>query len=167
MKGLAKLLSPLGVSTKTQQAGVANKDATDTCSELYSEFLEELSKNDVNKQFRAAARLIANHSYEESLAAYKKLQKLHTDRRAICEVKIGMVFLFLEEYKSAFDSFLAAKVHGADDEESERHIWDACTGILSKNVSNQQKTECLELYMRLFPKGRHTEEARALTQVAV
>lgn len=166
MKGLAKWLTQMGIGTKAEDT--ARSEGPHVMhSELYQEFVLSLAHTDVDKQFRSAARLVANHNYQEGLLAYSTLQKMHPERRCMCEIQTGMVYMYLEEYKRAFDTFFAAKVHGADVEESERRIWDACTGILGKNVSQQQKAECIDLYMRLFPQGKHIAEARALVHVSV
>ncbi|MBX3101325.1 MAG: hypothetical protein KF690_02320 [Bacteroidetes bacterium] len=164
MKGLSKWLGQIGIGGKSDDA-ISAEGPQPEHSPLFQEFLSTLCLNDRDKQFRSAARLVANHNYTESLDAYCRLQKLYPEKRSLCEIQVGMVFMYIEEYKRAFDSFLAAKVHGADEAESERRIWDACTGILSKNVSHQQKTECIDLYLRLFPNGKHLPEARALVQV--
>lgn len=164
--GFGKILSQLGIGTADADKN-HHRDMAAEKSPLYHDFIEVLEKEaDREQSFRCAARLMAIKNYADSLEAYRLLQQRFPERRSCCEINSGIISLLQEEYKQAFDYFLAAKIHGADEEESERHIWDACTGILSKSTSNRQKSECIDLYIRLFPKGRHVQEAQKLLAIA-
>lgn len=122
------------------------------------------SSSEEEPHYRAASRLVANHNYEDGIEAYEMIMKKFPSSRSYCEVKVGTIHLLCEAYQEAFNNFMASKVHGADDVESERHIWDACTGILSKSVSNRVKDETMDLYLKLFPQGVHKQEAEQLLQ---
>lgn len=164
--GFAKILGQLGLA-KADQA-VEQQAAQPERSALFQDFVEVYSQqgNDADTCMRSAGRLMASHYYDDCLEAYRLLQQRFPERRCVCELKTGATYVLMGEYESAFRYFLAAKVHGADEEESERRIWDACTGILSKAVSNRQKAECVDLYLRLFPQGAHVAEAREMLTLA-
>jgi tetratricopeptide (TPR) repeat protein len=128
---------------------------------ILQDFEESLCKNDQNPQFCAAEHLLEIKEYSACITAYQKLMSLHPEKRSYCEVKIAGAYKWLGDCKKAIEFLMAARVHGANEEEIDDNIWELCEEIYYQ-TRNAKGIEAIEKYLTLFPKGKHISDAHKL-----
>jgi tetratricopeptide (TPR) repeat protein len=137
------------------------KESKNPSAFVLQDFEASLCRNDQNPQFCAADHLLEIKEYSACITAYQKLIRLYPEKRYYCEVKIADAYKWLGDSKKAIEFLMAARVHGANEEEIDDNIWELCEEIYYQN-RNAKGTEAIEKYLTLFPKGKHISKARKL-----
>jgi len=132
----------------------------ETQNQLTRELTVALQKGGSTLGFRMAANALKRGDYEAAIFLYRQVGKLCPTLRQDCEGQVGLTQYCQGKYRQAIESYVAARVHGADPAWMDETIWEACETLYRLETSVRAQRESLETYLRLCPGGAYTTEAR-------
>jgi tetratricopeptide (TPR) repeat protein len=121
-----------------------------------------LAEDRQDAAFKLAADEMRAENYRNAIYLYRKLAEHFPDLRQDCESQIGLAYYCMGKYNKAIESYIAARVHGADTEWMDTNIWEACRAMYQTSEDLVKQKEPLNLYLTLCPKGSHRQEASEL-----
>jgi tetratricopeptide (TPR) repeat protein len=123
-----------------------------------------LESEDPERGLSLAGDKMREHDYHAAIYIYRKLAKHFPEHRQECESQIGTAFYCLGKYNKAIENYIAARVHGADNERMDEQIWQACCTLYEEAHDPVKQREPINLYLTLCPQGCHQAHAKELLQ---
>lgn len=136
----------------------------ETRAQLEEELRPALEGHNFEHGFRLGAQLLKERKFQQAIYVYRKLAERYPDKRQDCEAQVGMVYYCMGKYAKAIESYIAARVHGADESWMDESIWEACETQAHRIEDPLRQRESLELYLRICPTGEHRHQAETELQ---
>jgi tetratricopeptide (TPR) repeat protein len=134
--------------------------------ELDRELRPVIESGDPEEGCNLAHQKMREEDYHAAIYLFRKLAKNFPTQRQECESQIGTAFYCLGKYNKAIESYIAARVHGADTQCMDENIWEACQTLYKEAEDPVKQREPMNLYLTLCPKGSHQHHARQLIEGA-
>lgn len=112
--------------------------------------------------FGLAADALRRGNYPAALYLYRITADRFPEVRHDCEGQMGLTLYCMGQYRKAIDTYIAARVHGADADWMDETIWEACETLARQAQDRPDQQEPLLLYLRLCPKGQFRADAERL-----
>jgi tetratricopeptide (TPR) repeat protein len=129
-------------------------------AEIDAQVLRYAKDADLPQCFKLAAQYIENGQYNAAIYMYRRMADLHPEVRQDCEGQIGIAHYCKGNYRKAIESYIAARVHGADAAWMDENIWEACETQMRQETDPVRMREPLNLYLTLCPKGEYRAQAQ-------
>ena len=135
--------------------------------QLDEEVQPYLAEEDAEAALELAGQKRQNGNELQAVYLFRKLTTHFPERRQDCEIRIGQAYFNLAKYPKAIESYIAARVHGAESRRIDRCIWETCHAMYNTCEDPVRCCDALNIYLRLCPQGEHREQAQRMLQAAM
>lgn len=140
------------------------QERVEPLSEWEHAFNEALCRHNDCAKFEAAEALMRNKHFATGIEAYNILAEEYPEHRSYCELQIANAYRGLGKFNKAIEYLIAARVHGADEDQIDETVWQVCSRHQQRCLRRTRQHTSVEQYLTLFPQGKYATEAKHLIQ---